>query len=122
VTRPTRLWYDVGGIAALREGELARAQATLVKMQGVASAVVAGYTRESAVAAANSGDIGQLKEDPAALPPGNPTGTRAPQAGVPQDLPGVVAKNLPNSRPQAFTPMPSLPNGARGNESGGSRG
>jgi hypothetical protein len=42
---------------------------------------------------------------------------------VPQNLPGVVADNLPNSRPQQFTPSPSLPGGARGgNGSGGIRG
>jgi hypothetical protein len=122
VTRPTRLWYDVGGIAALREGELARGQTTLVKMQAAAAAVTAGFSRKSAVAAADSGDLTQLKEDPNAGPPGNPTGVRPPQAGVPENLPGVVANNLPNSRPQAFTPMPSLPNGARGNDSGGTRG
>jgi hypothetical protein len=33
---------------------------------------------------------------------------------VPQDLPGVVAPNKPNAKPAAFTPMPGMPNGARG--------
>lgn len=133
---PTRLWFDVADIAALREGELERSQATLVRAQAVGAFVIAGYTRESAVAAADSGDIGQLVPDPRAMPPGvagretttaretiGPggaveaapgPGVRRPQAGVPQDLPGVVAKNLPNAKPGAFVPMPSLPNGARG--------
>lgn len=114
VQRPTRLWFDVAGIAALREGELARGQTTLVKMQAAAAAVTAGFSRKSAVAAADSGDLTQLKEDPAAGPPGNPTGVRPPQAGVPQNLPGVVANNLPNSKPLAFEPTPGMPNGARG--------
>jgi phage portal protein BeeE len=122
VQPPFRLWYDVSDIAALREGELARGQTTLVKMQAVAAAVTAGYSRDSAVAAADSGDLRQLKADPAAAPPGAPTGVRAPQAGVPEDLPGAVKPNVPNARPLAFQPVPSLPNGARGNESGGTRG
>jgi hypothetical protein len=124
---PTRLWYDVADIAALREGELERSQATLVRAQAVGAFVVAGYTRESAVAAAESGDLNQLVPDPRATPPGitgretstttektGGPGVRPPQAGVPQDLPGVVAKNLPNAKPAAFAPMPALPNGARG--------
>ena len=65
VTPPTRLWYDVSDIAALREGELARSQATLVRAQAVASFVTAGYTRDSAVKAAESGDLSQLVPDPA---------------------------------------------------------
>ena len=111
---PVRLWFDVSGIAALREGELSRGQTVLVKAQAVASFVTAGYTRESAIAAADSGDLSQLKADPGAAAPGAPTGTRAPQAGVPQDLPGAVQPNLPNALPFTKPPMPSLPNGARG--------
>ena len=67
---PIRLWYDVSGIAALREGELARAQATLVRGQSVAALVAAGFTRVSCIATANSGDVTQLVEDPQAPPPG----------------------------------------------------
>jgi hypothetical protein len=111
---PVRLWFDVSGIAALREGELQRGQTTLVKMQAVAAAVTAGYSRESAIAAADSGDLSQLQPDPGAAPPGAPTGVRAPQAGVPQDLPGVVAPNKPNAFPLGPQTMPFMPNGARG--------
>jgi hypothetical protein len=115
VTPPTRLWYDVSGIAALREGELARAQSTLVRAQAVGAFVTAGYSRDSAVKAAESGDLSQLQPDPGAAAPGAPTGVRPPQAGVPQDLPGVVQPNLPNAKPGAFSPMPLAPNGsARG--------
>ena len=111
-------------IAALREGELARSQATLVRAQAVASFVTAGYTRDSAVKAAESGDLSQLVPDPKAPPAGvsgresatsTNQGGRPPQAALPQDLPGVVAKNLPNAKPGQFSPMPLAPNGsARG--------
>jgi phage portal protein BeeE len=129
VTPPTRLWFDVSDIAALREGELARGQTVLVKSQAVAAFVNAGYTRDSAVAAADSGDLSQLVADPNAPVPGGTStattttsvteqvggpGQRPPQAGIPQDLPGVVKPNLPNAKPWTKPPMPALPNGARG--------
>ena len=134
-----RLWFDVSGIAALREGELERAQGTLVRSQALAAFVNAGFTRESAIAAADSGDLTQLKPDPGALPPGvtgRETSTlresggpnsqlaplhgpgviagRPPQAGIPQRLPGVGHPNLPNALPAGAVTMPALPNGARG--------
>jgi phage portal protein BeeE len=134
-----RLWFDVGGIAALREGELSRAQGTLVRSQALAAFVNAGFTRESAIAAAESGDLSQLKPDPNAMPPGvmgretttareniTPNGQlapqqgpgviagRPPQAGLPQRLPGVGHPNLPNALPAGAVTMPALPNGARG--------
>jgi len=114
VPAASRLWYDVAGIAALREGELARGQALLVRTQAIAALVTAGYSRDSAIAAVESGDLSQLQADPAAAPPGAPTGTRPPQAGVPQDLPGAVQPNLPASKPFVTPPMPGMPNGARG--------
>jgi Phage portal protein len=67
---PVRLWYDVGGIAALREGELQRAQSFLVKAQGLASSIMAGMTRESSIKAAQTGDLSLLQPDPNAPPPG----------------------------------------------------
>jgi phage portal protein BeeE len=112
VTPPARLWFDVADIAALREGELERGQAVLVRAQAVSTFVAAGYTRESAVAASDSGDLSQLKADPAA--PAGQVNTRQPQAGRPEALPGVVRPNLPNAQPREFVPMPGMPNGARG--------
>jgi len=112
VRPPARLWYDTADIAALREGELERGQAVLVRAQAVSTFVAAGYTRESAIAAADSSDLGQLKADPAA--PAGQVNSRQPQAGRPQDLPGVVAPNLPAAQPNKFLPMPGMPNGARG--------
>lgn len=144
-----RLWFDVSGIAALREGELARGQTTLVKSQSVAAFVAAGMTRKSSIAAADSGDISLLVEDPRAPTPGmagrvtetqklgpgqeatgqpgtgqpgqpgggtaGPGGGalngRAPQAGKPQALPGVVKSNRPNTLPGRPGTMPALPAG-----------
>jgi|SRR5215471_8919695 len=160
---PVRLWYDVSGIAALREGELSRAQSYLVKAQGLASTIQAGMTRESAIKAADAGDLSLLAPDPNAPPPGvsgratervgqggfdagpgpggqqagsggtlpgtpqPPTGGpagggagRAPQAGRPQQLPGVGRPNLPNALPaKAGAGTPALPGGARGSNGRG---
>ena len=139
-----RLWFSVDDVAALREGELTRAQSLLVRAQGVQSLVMAGFTRESAVAAVVSGDISQLVPSPLAPPPGisgretqteklgpdgqpiapaqatpgQPVGAWPPQGAVPQALPGAVAKNLPNAKPGKFLPTPGLPNGARGPRTG----
>jgi hypothetical protein len=137
---PVRLWYDVGGIAALREGELQRAQAFLVKAQGLASSVAAGFTRQSAVKAAETGDLallvpspdapppgvsgretaterlgpgGQMQQPPTGGPAGNTAG-RPPQGGRPQQLAGATAPNVPNAKPGAAAALPSLPLGARG--------
>jgi hypothetical protein len=152
---PVRLWYDVSGIAALREGELQRAQAYLVKAQGLSSTIMAGMTRISAIAAADTGDLALLKPDPNAPPPGvagretatehlgpgqqqvsmgvqggaspqPPTGGpagvgagRPPQAGRPQQLPGVGRPNLPSALPAATgAGVPALPGGARGSVNG----
>jgi len=137
---PVRLWYDVDGVAALREGELERSQSFLVRMQGLASAVQAGFSRESAILAADSGDISLLKPDPNAPAPGMagrvtetekfgapsggpgqpPTGGpagglpgRPPQAGRPQQLPGVGSPNLPNALPGKVNGSKAVPS-ARG--------
>lgn len=144
-----RLWYDVSGIAALREGELNRAQAFLVNIQGIASAVAAGYKRDTAVAASAAGDVSLLEPDPNAppagvsgrqteterlgpggtpIPPtggpqaGNATSGRPPQAGRPQQLPGAGTPNRPSAKPGRFGPMPALPAGARGANGNGKRG
>lgn len=140
---PVRLWYDVDGIAALREGELERAQSFLVRMQGVASAVAAGMTRDSAIKAADSGDMALLKPDPNAPTPGmagrvtetekfgapaggpgqpatgGPAGGvkgRPPQAGLTQQLPGIGSPNLPNALPGQVNGTKSPPS-ARGGRS-----
>jgi len=145
---PVRLWYDVSGIAALREGELSRGQTTLVKSQAVAAFVQAGFTRKSSVLAAESGDLGQLVPDPNAptpgmagrvteteklgqgqgpgpgAAPGGPGGGAlngaGPQAGKPQALPGVGNPHLPAFRPGTRAPMPLPPGGNHGR--GGARG
>jgi len=129
---PVRLWYDVAGVAALREGELQRAQAFLVKSQGLASTVTAGYTRDSAVQAADACDISLLVPDPNAPTPGmagriteserfGAPGQRAPQAGKPENLPGVGHPNLPDALPGGPEVMPAVPGGPRGNGVNGRR-
>lgn len=132
-----RLWYNVGGIAALREGELARGQAFLVNVQGIASAVAAGYSRETSVLAAAANDVAVLVADPKAPPPGTssrqtateqlgpggtplppkggPTGGgqiagRPPQAGLPQQL-SMGKPNLPAALPPGAAKPPQVPLG-----------
>ena len=129
---PVRLWYDVGGIAALREGELSRAQSYLVTMQGLASSIQAGFTRVSAIAAAAAHDVSLLKPDPNAPPPGVSgratervgqggfdagPGNASGAAGGVQPPTGGPAGGIAGRPPQAGRPqqlpgrgMPNLPN------------
>src|SRR5712691_7573005 len=65
-----RLWFDTSDIAALQDGELERGQAALVRGQALLTCRQAGYTRESAVSFVQSGDVSQLRPDPAAAVPG----------------------------------------------------
>jgi len=122
---PVRLWYDVAGIAALREGELTRAQAYLVSMQAVASSVQGGFTRDSAVAAAAGYDISLLKPDPNAPPPGvsGRATERVGQGGFDAQgnpLPaGPAAPTGPSAAPGAVTQPPT--GGPRGGSTSGGR-
>ena len=71
VPSAVHLWYDVADIAALREGELERSQATLVRMQAVSSASSPPGTPGKARSPRPSrGDLSQLVPDPAAPPAG----------------------------------------------------
>jgi len=93
VPAAARLWFDASDVAALQDGELQRGQAALVRMQALLTGVEAGYTRESAVAAVDAGDITLLKPDPAAL-------MGAPKPTPVQHLlgqPGVTAAPLPET-------------------------
>ncbi len=103
-----RLWYDTQDIAALQEGETARAQAALVRAQAVLAHRQAGCDLMSAVAAVESGDLTQLK--PAAAPAGLPAGNV--QHLLPQTSPGAAADPLPAT-------MPRLPVGATSPGDGG---
>jgi len=126
-----KLWFDVSGIAALREGELQRGQTTLVKAQAVQSFVSAGFTRESAIAAADSGDISQLKPDPNAPTPGmagrvtetEHLGQTGGQATPAPGIAGTVVQKAigPGRPPQAGKPealpgvgKPNVPNAKPG--------
>ena len=116
-----RLWFDLSDIAALRQGELERAQASQVKAAALVTMVQAGATFESAVAAVQADDISQLKAAPI------PTAVPAPAAGQPPARPpyGITQTQTPASkRPtpaalanpatktSAALPAPSV-NGAR---------
>lgn len=86
-----RLWFDVSDIAALHEGEMARAQASLVRMQAILAGVQAGFTHESVVAAQESGDLALLK----AGGMGTPGSSQPVQHLLPQAQPGATADPLP---------------------------
>jgi hypothetical protein len=88
-----RLWIDEGEIAALQDGEQVQAQVALVSAQACLTYVQAGYTRESAMAAVNAGDMSLLVPDPlAAMSPAAPTNV---QHLLPQAQPGATADPLP---------------------------
>ena len=56
-----------GDIAALQDGEQVQAQVALVSAQACLTYVQAGYTRESAMAAVEAGDVSLLVPDPLAV-------------------------------------------------------
>jgi phage portal protein BeeE len=87
----SRLWFDTGDIAALQDGELQRGQAALVRAQALLTLSQAGYDRDSAVTAVESGDFSLLKV--AELPPAPPV--QAVQHMLGQQQPGVTAEPLP---------------------------
>jgi len=92
-----RLWYDTANIQLLQDGEMERAQAALVRAQALLAHVQAGYDRDSAVKAVNSGDVTQLKTA-AAPAPAVPAGNV--QHLLPQTSPGATASPLPPSVPR----------------------
>jgi len=86
-----RLWYDTADIAALQDGILERAQATLVDAQALLALDQAGYTPDSAVKAVDASDVTLLEAKPVPPPvPGQPV-----QHMLPQTPPGVTASPLP---------------------------
>lgn len=107
-----RLWYDTSDIAALQDGELERGQAALVRGQALLTCRQSGYTRESAIAFVNSGDVTQLVADPNAPAPG----AQAPnvQHMLGQAQPGATAEPLPAGT-QARLPVGSTSPGDGGN-------
>ena len=108
---------------------------SLVQGQAIAALIVAGFTRQSATAAVNSGDMSQLVESPSAPPPGvvgretatsrEPVGGtpapgavagqagRPPQAGLPQKPPGATADALPRLTAKLPAASPPVPNGRK---------
>jgi phage portal protein BeeE len=110
-----RLWFDLSDVAALRQGEMERAQATQVKAAALVTLVQAGYTRESAVKAVDGDDISLLVEAPQPAPAAAaPSGG---QPGVPRGPAGVTQVQTPASKlpaPSSFANLPSVNgNGAK---------
>ena len=107
----SRLWVDTADIAALQDGQLVRGQVALVRAQALLALIQAGYTRDSAVTAVDSGDITQLEEDPDAVQsPAMPTQV---QHLLPQEQPGATATPLPPALPRL--PVGSTSPGDGGN-------
>jgi len=106
-----RLWYDTSDIAALQDGEMERAQASLVRMQAVLAGVQAGAEMESAAAAVDAMDLTLLKKAPV------PAAVPAPvvQHLLPQTSPGATADPLPATMPRL--PVGSVSPGDGGNGS-----
>ncbi len=99
-----RLWTDTGDIAALQDGLQVQAQVSLVRAQALLTLTQAGYDRDSAVKAVDSGDITLLQPDPAAAaPPAGNVQHLLPQA--PGSGPGV--EPLPSSQPRLAVPSTS---------------
>jgi hypothetical protein len=103
-----RLWFDTSDISALQDGETARAQAALVRMQAVLAGVQAGASMDSAAAAVAAGDLTLLVKAPAPPPPPAPV----VQHLLPQTSPGATADPLPPA-------MPRLPVGSTSPGDGG---
>ena len=107
----TRLWIAEGDIAALQDGAQVQAQVALVQAQALLTTVQAGYTRESALAYVESGDVSLLVPDPmAGLAPAAPTTV---QHLLPQAQPGATADPLPAGNPRL--PVGSTSPGDGGN-------
>jgi portal protein len=106
-----RLWFDTSDIAALQDGEMERAQASLVRMQAVLAGVQAGAEMESAAAAVDAMDLTLLKKAAVPVPP--PSGNV--QHLLPQTQPGATASPLPPSMPRL--PVDSTSPGDGGNGS-----
>jgi phage portal protein BeeE len=101
-----KLWFDVRDIAALQAAETERAQVTQVHAAAVLTFVQAGMTRDSSIAAAESGDLTKLAPDPRAPVPGTSTReTISEKVGTP---PGGPQALLTKPQTQASkVPMPA---------------
>jgi phage portal protein BeeE len=109
--RGVRLWFDLSDIAALREGELQRAQAVQVKAAALVSLVQAGYTRESAKAALAADDMNLLIPEP--IPATVQSAPSGGQPGVPR-APKAPYGTTQTQTPASKSPAPhTMPNSAQ---------
>jgi phage portal protein BeeE len=107
-----RLWFDTADIAALRASETERAQTMQVNAAALLTLVQAGYTRESSVAALQTGDVSQLQEAPSAPPPGiSGRETATERYNAPAAASGKVTDGNPSGEPPAPSQKPGPPTG-----------
>lgn len=87
--RNSRLWYDVSGVSALRQGEKEQAE-TMATMAQAAALLVekGGYSRESVSAALTAGDLSQLVAQLSEAPPV----VVSPEAEIARNLVEMVQK------------------------------
>ncbi len=78
----SRLWYDTSDVPFLREDEKDEAEIQQVRATTINTLITAGFTPESAVAAAESGNFNLLEHTGLTsvqlLPPGSPSPSTAP--------------------------------------------
>ena len=108
-----RLWYDTSNIALLQDGIMERGQAALVRAQALLTLRQAGYTADSAVAAVDSLDLSQLKQDPSVVIQNAVQSSPLQQHMLPQSQPGATAQPLPPTLPRL--PVGSVSPGDGGN-------
>jgi len=107
-----RLWFDTTDIAALRQSETERAQTMQVNAAALLTLVQAGYTRESARVALQTGDVGQLVEAPQAPPPGiSGRETAAEHINVPPAAAAQITDGHPGGEPPRPSQKPGPPSG-----------
>ena len=110
-----RLWFDTADIAALQDGEMERGQTALVRAQALLTLAEAGYTRESSVAAVDSGNLNLLQEVPGAPIPGTrPSGGNVQHLLGQPGQPGATAEPLPSGAKPRL-PLGSVSPGDGGN-------
>jgi phage portal protein BeeE len=100
-----RLWYDVRDVAFLRDEATARAEVQQIRASVINVYITAGFTPESAIAAAVNEDETMLVHTGLTSvqlqPPGEPAPTAASANGAPAPKPGTPAAKPTPAKPAA---------------------